>query len=116
MSKQLSTSAKISQQFGKRILEQVIADGYGMKGKSKWVVEAIREFLKLDDYPELVDIADEMDNLNGVITFRLSEDLLVELETAVVKIRKIYPSLEGVKSNIIRASILQRLIRKFQVT
>ena len=30
--------------------QRIISDGYGMRGKSKWIVEAIESFLKLDDY------------------------------------------------------------------
>jgi len=71
----------------------------------------VEGFLNLANYPELVDIADEMEKLNKLVSCRLPEELIVKIDKAVVHIRKSYPSLEGVKSKIFRASILQRLIK-----
>ncbi len=34
-----------------------------------------------------------------------------KLDQAIIKVRRQYPAMEGVKSNLIRASIMQRLIR-----
>ena len=96
--------------------QQIISDGYGMRGKSKWIIEAIQSFLKLPDYPALTDIADDMDQLSDVISIRLPDDLLSLIDRAIIEIRRNYPIMEGVKSNMIRASIMQRLIRQTTVT
>ncbi len=115
MSKQV-TSFKLPTTIHNRLLEQVIKDGYGMRGKSKWVTEAIQDFLKLEDFPEMVSIAEDMVQLSEMVCLRLPESLLNELEKAVIIIRTAYPAIEGVKSNLIRASILQRIIRTTSVT
>lgn len=96
--------------------QQIISDGYGMRGKSKWIIEAIESFLKLPDYPCFTDIADDMHQLTDVISIRLPYDLLSLIDRAVIEVRRHYPIMEGVKSNMIRASIMQRLIRQTSVT
>lgn len=116
MIRKLMTSLKIQKMLHYKMQQQVISDGYGMRGKSKWMIEAIERFLELPDYPTLVDIADTMEQLTEIISIRLPEDLMKMLDDAVIEVRRIYPAMEGVKSNLIRASIMQRLIRATSVT
>ncbi len=106
----ISTSAKVPKSLHQAMLERVIKDGYGMRGKSKWINEAIERFLLIPNYPELVEIANDIEEVTEAINFRISEEMLRHLDQAVIEVRKQYPALEGVKSNIIRASILQSLI------
>ena len=106
----ISTSAKLPKSLHQAMLEKIIKDGYGMRGKSKWLNESINKFLQMSNYPELVEIADDIEEITEAISFRISEQMLLQLDAAVIEIRKEYPALEGVKSNIIRASILQSLI------
>jgi hypothetical protein len=68
--------------------------------------------LDLTDYPTLVEIAEDMDQLSDILSLRLPETLMLKIEKAVVHVRKQYPTIEGVKSNLIRASIVQRLLRE----
>lgn len=107
----LTTTAKLPKSVQQKLLEKVIGDGYGMRGKSKWIGEAIEHFLSLANYPELVDIATEMEEMTDVVSMRLTRELAQQLDDAVIVVRKDFPALEGVKSCIIRASIIQRLIR-----
>lgn len=107
------TSIKIPTTLHNKLLQAVVAEGYGMRGKSKWVTEAIENFLVLPNHRELVDIASEMEDLAVVMSLRLPEALALRLEDAMIEVRKSYPSMEGVKSNIIRASIIQRMIRGY---
>jgi hypothetical protein len=106
------TSIKLQKLLHFKMQQRVINDGYGMRGKSKWIVEAIEAFLQLPDYPILADIADDMDQLSEVISIRLSDNLTSKIDDAIIEIRRHYPAMEGVKSNLIRASIMQRLIRE----
>ncbi len=110
------TSIKLQKKLHHRLQQRVIEDGYGMRGKSKWIIESVESLLELADYPTLVDIAEDMDQLSEIVSIRLPEDLMNRIEKAVIKIRKQYPTLEGVKSNLIRASIVQRLLRSTSVT
>lgn len=110
MENKVMTSIKLQKTLHQRLQERIIADGYGMRGKSRWINEAIASFLELQDYPTLVDIAEDMGQLNEMVSIRVPEDTIVKIERAVVHVRKQYPTLEGVKSNLIRASIIQRLL------
>jgi len=111
MQKKVMTSIKLQKNLHRRLEQRIIADGYGMRGKSKWIIESIESLLSLSDYPTLVDIADDMDHLSDMVSIRLPETLMVRIEKAVIHVRKQFPAIEGVKSNLIRASIVQRLLR-----
>lgn len=111
MIKKMMTSIKLQKVLHHKMQQQIIGDGYGMRGKSKWIIEAIENFLQLPDYPALTDIADDMEQLSEIVSIRLPDDLMAQLDKAVIAVRRHYPAMEGVKSNLIRASIMQRLIR-----
>ena len=112
MSKKIMTSIKLQKKLHHKMLQRIISDGYGMRGKSRWIIEAVESFLSISDYPELVDIADDMDQLTEMASVRMPEDTVIKIEQAIIQVRKYYPAMEGVKSNLIRASIMQRLIRE----
>ncbi|MBA3661762.1 MAG: hypothetical protein H0W64_08550 [Gammaproteobacteria bacterium] len=110
--KKVMTSIKLQKNLHQRLQQRIIVDGYGMRGKSKWIIESIESLLALTDFPTLVAIAEDMDQLSDMVSIRLPEPLMLRLEKAVIQVRKEYPSIEGVKSNLIRASIMQRLLRQ----
>jgi hypothetical protein len=112
MDKKVMTSIKLQKILHRRLQQRIIEDGYGMRGKSKWIIESIESLLALTDYPTLVDIAEDMDNLSDIVSIRVPERLMVRIEQAVLHVRRQYPIIEGVKSNLIRASIMQRLLRQ----
>lgn len=111
MHKKIMTSIKLQKKLHLKLQKQIIEDGYGMRGKSKWIIESIESLLTLSDYPTLVDIAEDMAQLSDMVSIRIPEELMLRIEQAIVHVRKQYPTLEGVKSNLIRASIMQRLLR-----
>lgn len=106
------TSVKLPATLEQAMLRQIIEDGYGMRGKSRWITEAIQRFLALPGFFEMVNIATDLQQLNKVISIRLPANLVTAVEEALVEVRQHYPEMEGVKSNIIRASIMQRLLRE----
>jgi len=112
MIKFMMTSIKLQKKLHYKMQQRIISDGYGMRGKSKWIVGAIDAFLNLPDYPSLTDIADDMDQLTDIISIRLPDELILKIDRAIIEVRRHYPAMEGVKSNLIRASIMQRLIRE----
>ncbi len=112
ISTKVMTSIKLQKNLHRRLQQRIIEDGYGMRGKSKWIIESIESLLQLSDYPSLVEIAEDMDQLSDMVSIRVPEDLMLRIEHAVIQVRKQYPMIEGVKSNLIRASIIQRLLRQ----
>lgn len=115
MQRKVMTSIKLQKNLHRRLQQRIIEDGYGMRGKSKWIIESIESLLGIVDYPTLVDIAEDMDQLSDIVSIRVPEDLMLRIEQAMVRVRKQYPMIEGVKSNLIRASIIQRLLRQPEV-
>jgi len=109
--RKVMTSIKLQKNLHHRLQQRIIEDGYGMRGKSKWIIEAVELLLEQRDYPALVEIAEDMDQLSDMVSIRFPEDLMLKIEKAAVHIRKQYPMIEGVKSNLIRASIIQRMLR-----
>ena len=104
------TSVKLPAKLEHQMLLSIVGEGYGMRGKSRWIEDAITEFLNMENRVELVEYASEMINLSKVISVRLKDKTIMLIENAVTEVRTQYPNLEGVKSNIIRASIIQKLL------
>ena len=111
----MEVKAKISfvlpEVLQKDFREQVVKDGYDLRGKSRWVSEGIKFLLDMQSYPELVHLSGEMKGFEKMESVVITKDLKRFLESAVVEIRKKYPTLEGVQSRIVRTAILQRLLR-----
>lgn len=107
------SSVKLPKQVCETLTAKVIEDGYGLRGRSRWVVDAIYSLLEIREYEQYVEIASELKKCVQAISIRMPEDLAVKLDKEVVRIRQICPELEAIKSNIIRASIMQRFIRDY---
>lgn len=91
--------------------QHVIKDGYGLRGKSRWISEAVENFLQFKDFLELISYSDEMYGFDQIETVVIDYNLKTQLDKAVVEIRKEFPTIEGVKSRIMRTAILQRILR-----
>lgn len=109
--KMITTTAKIPEELDKSINIAVIESGYGFRGKNKWLNQAVDRFLKLPDMCELVDMADDIETFDKTVSMKMTLETARKIEEAVITVRKQYPAMEGVKSNILRASIMQFLIR-----
>lgn len=91
--------------------ERVLRDGYGLRGKSQWVSEAIEFLLSLENFAMLVQYSEEMHGFEKVETVVISTELKKHLDQAIIEVRKQYPTLEGVQSSIVRTAIMQRALR-----
>ncbi len=111
MTKVIMTSVKVQKDLHFKMQKRIISDGYGMRGKSKWILEAIESFLRIPGYLDFVDIADEAAQLEEVISLRIPENVKEKLESAFMEVRHNFPAMEGVKSKLVRASIMQRIFR-----
>ena len=94
----------------KEIRESMFLESYGLREKSKWISEAIEDFLELKEYKELVEMAELVDELAKTETIHITPELEDKLDLAVIAVRRECPTLDGVKSLIVRASIVRRLI------
>lgn len=111
MSTKIKTTVRLPKATRQEMIQTIIANGYGMRGKSKWVSEAINQLLAINSFHELVDIGDEIAELTEVESIYLDAELKEEINQALILIRRYFPSMEGVQSCIIRTSIIQRLLR-----
>lgn len=94
----------------KEIHARMLDEDYSLREKSKWISEAIEDFLLLKEYQSLVEMAELVEDLAKTETVYITPELEEKLEEAIVKVRQQYPILEGVKSLIVRASIVRRLV------
>lgn len=93
------------------IKEKMISQGYDLKGKSKWISEAINDLLATENFSELVNINDQMQNFQKLDSISVDHELKAKVDNAIVEIRRHFPSMEGVQSKILRTAIVQRLLR-----
>ncbi|MBI4242499.1 MAG: hypothetical protein HY606_00260 [Planctomycetes bacterium] len=109
--KTLKATVVMPKKMNEEMRERIFKEGYGMRGKSEWVIEAVGSLLEMDGYEDLVNYSDEMRDFKAVETVVISRDLKSKIDASALKIRKKYPTLEGIQSRIFRTSILQRLLR-----
>ena len=107
----VKTTLVMPEEMKKELRIRVVQDGYGLRGKSKWVSEAIINFLDLDRFHDFVEISESLNRLTDPDTIVIDGNLEEMLNKAVIEIRKTQPLMEGLRSKIIRAAILQRLVR-----
>jgi len=93
------------------IRERMVAQGYDLKGKSKWISEAVIDLFASSNFCELVNLNDQMSGFQKFDSVSVDQDLKMKLDNAIVEIRRCYPSIEGVQSKILRTAIVQRLLR-----
>lgn len=109
---------KITVRFSRRMKSEMqsalIKSGYGLRGKSRWLTEAITIFLKLKDF---VDYVDQGININQaelceVEAFYLNIATIQLLKDAYLQIRVQNPLFEGIQSALIRAAVIYYLMLK----
>lgn len=114
-------SFSIPKTMQQELREQIIKDGYGLRGKSNWIVNSIKNLLNLKNFIEYVHYTEDMGSSDAVemnmgnsdVIETISVDRAIKkmLDDAIYKVRSAYPMIEGVQSRIVRASIMQQLLR-----
>lgn len=104
-------SFAIHENLKKELQEQIIKDGYGLRGKSKWICEAVIKLFDMKEFGELIKINDEMSGFNKMESFVFDARLKIKIHQAIIQIREKFPTLEGVQSRIFRTAIIQRILR-----
>lgn len=111
-----TTTVRIPLPLEKKLLSAVINSNYGMRGKSRWIEEAILSLLRTDDYSDHVnwDLTAENGVTTKTMSLSLDKSSIDKLDKAVTEVRRHFPNLEGVKSRVIRAAIMQRILNPFR--
>lgn len=112
---QTRTTFKLSYSIREKMLNEVMASGCGIRGKSKWICDAINTFAALKSYLEYIDTFGDMEKLSRTEVVVIDMDTRLKLDNAIIRVRARNPLLEGVQSMVIRASILYRLHNNSQV-
>lgn len=110
MRKKARVSVILPRNACKEIRVRMLQEGYSLREKSKWYGEAIDLFLESPNYAEYVEMAALVEDKTQAETIYISKELQEKLEESIIDIRQKIPLLDGVKSLIVRASIIQRLL------
>ncbi len=117
MSKETPTTKKIRLSYclPEAILfdvkESMMSQGYDLKGKSKWIAEAIHYLLSMPNFSDLVMLNNQMEGFEKLDSISIDKELKLKLDDSIIEIRKQFPMIEGVQSKILRTAIVQRLLR-----
>jgi hypothetical protein len=109
---------KITVRFPKRLRTEMqtslAKSGYGLRGKSRWLKDAITAFLLQPDFVDYVENGIDINQaeLSVVEAFYLDADTIQMLKSAFVKVRVKYPLFEGVQSALIRSAVVYNLMLK----
>ncbi len=107
---------KVTVRFPKRLKSEMqnalVKSGYGLRGKSKWLAEAIQLFFKQSNFVELAEQGIDINQaeLTEVEAFYLDPATSEIVKTASIDIRKKHPLFEGVQSALIRSAVIYRLM------
>lgn len=107
---------KVTVRFPKRLktamLTALVNSGYGLRGKSKWLAEAIHLFLKQAHFAELAEqgMVINQAELTEIEAFYLDFVTIQKIKSATIDIRKQYPLFEGVQSALVRSAVIYRLM------
>ena len=94
--------------------QAVVEDGYGGKGKSRWVREALAQLFEHDPDLANVGVGDDLETNDAEDAFFVCLDDGAAIDAAVEVIRSQYPRAEGVQSAIMRAAVRYRLREKMK--
>ncbi|MCX7124430.1 MAG: hypothetical protein NTU49_01490 [Gammaproteobacteria bacterium] len=93
--------------------KKLVSEGYGLRGKSNWICDAICKFLSFPDREFILDcieLSEELKNLDKSISFRPTLKVENLLDEWIINVRMKLPTIEGLKSKIIRTSIIHSLL------
>ncbi|PKM46981.1 MAG: hypothetical protein CVV05_00765 [Gammaproteobacteria bacterium HGW-Gammaproteobacteria-1] len=110
----LRTTLRLPEKLRDALTEHLkAADGYGVRDKSRWIGEAIHILVTEDKMLGFVGVGSRMDpDGNEVVSkVELNDEAADDLKTAIRKLRRQSPLMEGVQSEVIRSAIRYRLRR-----
>lgn len=78
---------------------------YGVRGIARWIEDSLREFVKLPDFTLRVGAGEANIELTAAKTITLTPTAQEFLNEAVTKVRRIDPTAESVRAQVLRASL-----------
>ncbi|MDR5728930.1 MAG: hypothetical protein RB191_16060 [Terriglobia bacterium] len=93
----------------KALMCKVESDGYGVRGKSKWIREAFLAMIDRDPGLQYVGQGDRIEPQDEQELITLPKDLSLLLSDKVLQLRLAAPTLEGPRSLLLRSAIRYRL-------
>ncbi len=85
---------------------------YGVRGVAHFVEESLRDFVQLPDFPLRVGAGEANIALTAAKTITLTAAAERFLNEAVTKVRRIDPTAESVRAQVLRASIAHSVRKK----
>jgi hypothetical protein len=98
----------------KKILPQkILGDGYNMRQKSKWVVEAVESLICKKDWEGAL-LSETITKPDSQDVFSVPVELVNQINMEAARITMNQPHLKANQSSIIRAAINRRLLGFFK--
>lgn len=98
----------------RQLPSQILSDGYNMREKSKWVVEAVRSLMQNKEWEGAL-LSEVIVKTDSQDVFSMPNDLMMEINREARRISMEKPSLNANQSSIIRAAINRRMLGIFKV-
>lgn len=102
-------SIRLSQRLKNRLPTCVTEDGYGLRGKSQWVAEAVTSLLLREGWEGAL-LAERVAPTDSQETFQFPADLVQRIQEEVRRVDRLYPGLYASQSTIVRAAINRRML------
>jgi hypothetical protein len=106
-------TVKMPGELKKSIPPQILKDGYNMRQKSKWVVEAIQSLLSKENWEGAL-LSEVVVKPNDQDVFSVPSEIVAQINQEARRIAAQKPSLNANQSTIIRAAINRRMLGFFQ--
>jgi hypothetical protein len=106
------TSFRMPVALESKMQQTIMASGCGSRGKSKWLCREIERFLLTEREGFVVDAVrffEDITSHNKSICFRPTTIVQDLLSTWFIRVRRARPEMEGVKSKIIRAAVMNSI-------
>ena len=107
-------TVKMPSQHKERLPAQILADGYNMRQKSKWVAEAVESLLANPSWEGAL-VSEKVVRTDAVDVFSIPADLMTRVNREARRVNAQHPSLNANQSTIIRAAIARRLLGFFRL-
>ena len=109
--KAIRTPVRLPKRLKEELDSAVINEGYGFKGRSLWVEDAIDKLLNIETFYDLVILDEDLDTVSVPDGFSFTIHTRNKLDDALVLVRQHHPRMNAMLSAIIRTAIMQKLIR-----